>query len=222
MKTRSTLLVALTASLAMSSASMAGPDWTEDGDAGSTVQTAQVPLGEGQISSLSGRLGTRGGGDDFEDMYYIGVAQPTSFTLQLTSPNFDAQLFVFHITLAGGALGLLANDNADIETTAPRITPMATDGTGVVLDLPGIYLVAVAGAGRTPVSATGEIFNFETSTEISGADGPGGLNRHIGWVGEGATGDYRIQMDGTIFPDIPAPGSIALLAMGGLAMRRRR
>lgn len=222
MKNRPAPMVALTASLVAASLAVAGPDWTEDGDAGSTIRTAQVPLGQGQIRSLSGRLGSRGDETDFEDMYYIGIAQPTSFTLQLTNPNFDAQLFVFHITLAGSALGLLANDNADVETTAPRITPMATDGTGVVLDLPGIYLIAVAGAGRVPVSATGEIFRFETSTEISGADGPGGLNRHIGWAGEGATGDYRILMEGTVFPDIPAPGSAVVLAMGAWAVRRRR
>lgn len=222
MKIGSNQLLAVCSSLALASSAGAGPDWTEVGDAGSTVGSAQVPLGEGLINSLSGRLGSRGVETDFEDLYFIGIAQPTTFRLQLNSPDFDAQLFVFHITLSGSALGLLANDNEHDETTAPVITPMATDGTGVVLDRPGIYLVAVAGAGRVPVSVTGNIFAFETSTEISGADGPGGLNRHTGWAGEGQTGTYSVQMQGTVFPSIPAPGAMGVLALAGLASRRRR
>lgn len=222
MTLRLSALTACTFAAAVASSSFAGPDWTEVGDAGDTITTAQVPLGAGRINSLTGSLGGRGVEGDYEDLYYIGIAEPTTFRLELTSPDFDAQLFVFHITLSGSALGLLANDNSEIESYNPIITPMATDGTGVVLDLPGIYLVAVAGAGRMPVSQTGALFTYETSTEISGADGPGGLNRHIGWVGEGQTGDYRVQMTGTIFPEIPAPGSLAVLAAGGLMLRRRR
>lgn len=208
--------------MALAGVATAGPDWTEVGDAGSIISTAQVPLGEGEIRSLTGRLGGRGQSEDFEDLYYIGIASPTTFRLELTSPDFDAQLFVFHITLSGGALGLLANDNEHEETTAPVILPISTDGTEVTLDLPGIYLVAVAGTGRMPVSTTGEIFTYETSTEISGADGPGGLNRHIGWTGQGQTGNYRVQMEGTIFPEIPAPASLGVLTMSGLLARRRR
>ncbi|MCL4220938.1 MAG: hypothetical protein KJZ65_06180 [Phycisphaerales bacterium] len=207
---------------ALTGLASAGPDWTEVGDAGSTISSAQAPRGEGQIRSLSGRLGGRGEIEDFEDLYYIGIASPTTFRLELTSPDFNAQLFVFHITLSGSALGLLANDNADEETYAPLILPYATDGTGVTLDLPGIYLIAVAGSGRMPVSSTGQIFRYDSNTEISGADGPGGLNRHIGWVGEGEVGTYRVQMEGTVFPEVPAPGSLGVLALGGLIACRRR
>lgn len=222
MKRSMARLTALGALMASAGVATAGPDWTEVGDAGSTISSAQAPRGEGQIRSLSGRLGGRGESEDFEDLYYIGIASPTTFRLELNSPDFNAQLFVFHITLSGGALGLLANDNADVETYAPVILPFSTDGTEVTLDLPGIYLVAVAGAGRMPVSATGQIFRFDTNTEISGADGPGGLNRHIGWVGEGEIGTYRVQMEGTVFPEIPAPASLGVLALAGLIARRRR
>lgn len=217
-----TKVVAITGLLGCASVAMAGPDWTEVGDAGSGPGTAQVPLGNGVINSISGRLGNRGSIEDFEDMYFIGVDEPGAFNLTIANADFDAQLFVFHFTLSGAALGLLANDNAHDETNLPVITPIATDGTGVVLDLPGIYLVAVAGAGRRPVSMTGDIFSFDSATEISGADGPGGLNRLIGWEGEGETGSYNVMTDGTIFPDIPAPGTLALLGVAGLVTRRRR
>jgi hypothetical protein len=222
MQTGRTKVVAVTGLLACASLAMAGPDWTEVGDAGSGPGNAQVTLGNGVINSISGTLGNRGSITDFEDMYYIGVDEPGAFSLVIANADFDAQLFVFHLTLSGAALGLLANDNADVETTLPAITPMATDGTGVVLDLPGVYLIAVAGAGRRPVSMTGDIFSYDSSTEISGADGPGGLNRLIGWEGEGETGSYNIRTDGTVFPEIPAPGTLALLSVAGLATRRRR
>lgn len=221
MKIRPTTLAAVFSTFAFASMAVAGPDWTEEGDAGSFAGDAQIPAGNGQIRSLTGRLGVRGG-IDFEDMYLIGVDDPGQFSLTILNTDFDAVLYMFHFTQAGAALGLLANDNRDEESILPRLVGMATDGTGVTLDLPGDYLVAVCGAGRRPVSATGAIFSFETSFEVSGADGPGGLNRHIGWEGEGATGDYRIDMTGTVFPRIPAPGTAALLCLGGLLGHRRR
>ena len=201
---------------------IAGPDWTEVGDAGSFVATAQTPLGVGAISSISGTLGGEGSAGDFEDMYIIQVDAPTSFRLELLNPNFDAQLFVFNITLAGGGLGLLANDNADANTDAPLLTNLPTDGSNAVLDLPGVYAVAVAGAGRNPVSNSGLIFDFASPTEISGADGPGGLLRHTGWVGEGAVGAYAIDLQGVDFAKIPSPAGFVMLGAGVLACRARR
>lgn len=222
MQIRPTRLAVLFSTCVLATTAFAGPDWTEVGDAGSFSDNAQVPTGNGMINSLTGRLGLRGSEMDFEDMYVIGVDDPGAFSLTILNANFDAVLYMFHFTQAGAALGLLANDNSEVESTIPHLVGMATDGTGVTLDLAGDYLIAVCGAGRRPVSATGAIFNFETSTEISGADGPGGLNRHIGWEGEGETGDYRIDMTGTIFPRIPAPGTAAVLCVGGLLARRRR
>jgi hypothetical protein len=208
--------------LALGAAAAAGPDWTEVGDAGSFVPTAQTPLGAGAIRTISGSLGGEGEAGDFEDMFLIRVDEPTSFRLELLEPGFDAQLFVFNITLAGGGLGLLANDNADAGTNAPVLTSVATDGSNAVLDLPGVYAVAVAGAGRAPVSASGLIFDFASPTEVSGADGPGGLLRHIGWTGEGAVGAYAVQLEGVDFAEIPAPAGSVLIGFGLLAGRRRR
>jgi hypothetical protein len=203
------------------SGAAAGPDWTEVGDAGSNFASAQIPLGNGMIRTIAGSLGAEGGVVDYEDMYIIGIDAPTVFRLELANPNFDAQLFIFNITLAGAAFGLLANDDSAPGDPNPILTPIATDGTMAILDLPGDYLIGVSGKGRNPISAGGLIFNFADPTEISGADGPGGLLRHIGWDGEGEVGDYVIEMDGTVFPEIPAPGALAPLA-GVLIARRRR
>ena len=207
---------------ALASAAHAGPDWTEVGDAGSFLSNAQTPIGIGQISSISGSLGGEAGKGDFEDMYIIEVTEPMAFRLELMNPGFDAQLFVFNITLSGGALGLLANNDFDANTTDPVITPMSTDGSNAVLDLPGIYAVAVAGLGRDPTSDLGFIFDLASPTEISGADGPGGLLRHTGWIGEGAVGDYSIQLEGIDFAEIPAPASAIPLVLAAMTSRRRR
>lgn len=210
----------LTLSIVASGAA-AGPDWTEVGDAGSNFATAQIPLGTGQLRSIAGSLGAEGGGVDYEDMYLIGVSSPTIFRLELANPNFDAQLFIFNVTLAGAAFGLLANDDSKPGNPNPVLTQMATDGTMAILDLPGDYLIGVAGKGRNPISAGGLIFNFADPTEISGADGPGGLLRQIGWTGEGEVGDYVVTLEGVEFPSIPTPGALAPLA-GLLIARWRR
>jgi hypothetical protein len=208
--------------VALTGSALAGPDWTEVGDAGSSLPTAQIPAGVGQIHSIAGSLGGEIGEPDFEDMYIIGIDEPTTFRLDLLNANFDAQLFIFNITLSGGAIGLLANDNADEILNTPVLTNMATDGTNAVIDLAGTYLVGVSGAGRNPISAGGLIFDIQNPSEVSGADGPGGLLRHIGWEGEGAVGDYAIDMTSTIFPQIPAPAGIAALGLAGVCASRRR
>ena len=219
---RSAVATSLLSVLIPAGLAVAGPDWTEVGDAGSFLESAQIPAGAGQIRSISGSLGGEGEQTDFEDMYIIGIDEPTTFRLDLGNANFDAQLFIFNITLSGGALGLLANDNADEKILTPVLTSMSTDGSNAVIDLPGDYLVAVAGAGRNPISDAGLIFDIQNPTEISGADGPGGLLRHTGWEGVGDVGGYAIVMDGTIFPRVPAPAAVLPLALLGLVAPRRR
>lgn len=218
-----TTVAVLSASVALCmNTAGAGPDWTEVGDAGSFLNTAQTPLGAGRINSIAGTLGGEGEQTDFEDAYIIGVDDPTTFRLDLFNADFDAQLFIFNITLSGGALGLLANDNADEKSVSPVLTAISNDGSNALLDLPGDYLVIVAGAGRNPVSDAGLIFDIQNPTEISGADGPGGLLRHTGWVGQGQVGGYAIDMDSTVFPRIPAPAAAMPLALAGLTATRRR
>ncbi len=206
----------------LASVSVAGPDWIEDADAGSRINSAQVPAGIGDITTISGNLGGRGASPDFADMYVIGVDDPGTFRLELSSADFNAQLFIFNITLSGGALGLLANDDEALELMNPVLTSMSTDGSNAVLDLPGDYLIAVSGFGHNPISASGQIFDIADPTEISGADGPGGLLRHTGWEGIGETGSYSIGMEGTVFPTIPGPGVLAGLGLGLLAAGSRR
>ena len=143
------------------------------------------------------------------------------FPLERTNSTLKRMLFK-GVASRDKASSLLANDNADANTDAPLLTNLSTDGSNAVLDLPGVYAVAVAGAGRNPVSNSGLIFDFASPTEISGADGPGGLLRHTGWVGEGAVGAYAIDLQGVDFAKIPSPAGFVMLGAGVLACRARR
>jgi hypothetical protein len=216
---------------------MAGPDWIEGRgipgvDAGSTIEFAEKVVGVGELETISGSLeafgGVSGGGislPDYEDMYVIRIFTPGVFNFRVSSANFDAQLWLFNVTLPGEAFGLLANNDRIVDdalVTDPRLTSPANDGTGATVTLPGVYAIAISGLGRVPVSAGGNIFSFASATEISGPDGPGGTLPHIDWTGVGQTGDYVIEVTDVGFFDVPAPGSLGTLVIAGVFAARRR
>lgn len=206
---------------------VAGPDWVEAGDAGSTIFDAQFPvrpIGVLELNSIAGVLADAVGQPDYEDLYFIRVVDPGSFSLSVAFADFDAVLYMFNLTVNNELYGLLGNDNMNEETNLPGMASMATDGTGVVITRPGDYVIAVTGAGRAPVSRSGPIFNLGSPTEVSGADGNGGFNPLSGWTGTGERGRYRLTMESTDFPITPAPGAGVLLGAGMLASfaRRRR
>lgn len=222
----------LTASVAsvvfIAESACAGPDWIERGDAGSVLDSAQPVVGsQGRVRSISGVLSSGAGlfGDppapDLEDMYLIRITQPTMFSFVATSTQFNPRLYLFNITLPGEAFGLLANDDAGMGTGA-ALTGVATDATGAMVTLPGVYAIAICGFSRTPTSAAGSIFSLLTPTEISGADGPGGLLPHTGWTGMGEVGGYQIDLTGVDWYDVPAPSTSILAAMAFAWSARRR
>ncbi len=217
-------LTVLAGLAALPAVALAGPDWIEHGDAGSSFSSAQMANGiGGQLTSISGNLNSGFDGPDYEDCYIIKIVDPTTFRFEITNAGFDVQVWLFNITYAGAAYGLLANDDGLGEFGA-LITSHATDGTGVVIESPGDYMIAITGAGNVPLSRTGEIFHFSEPGEISGADGPGGLNPLSGWSGPGATGGYNIELTGSGAPTVPTPGTTAMLiaSVGVMVGRRRR
>lgn len=208
----------------------AGPEWVERNDAGSLYGNAQSTLGSGQLGRITGSLdGTSNPGfrkfrgpSDTEDMFLITVTDPSSFTMTVSGANFDPQIFIFNVTLPGEAFGLLANDDTS-SRMLPFIGQFSTDGSGAQINLPGVYAIAISGTGRNPVAFNNNLlFNYTSSTEVSGPDGPGGFLPHAGWIGDGPTGDYMIDFTGAGFYDVPAPGAIGLLTISIFSMRRRR
>lgn len=224
MAERMRLAMAGAAMLTACGVAMAGPDWVEEGDAGSDVGSAQAPRGTAgaPILSIAGVLQGTGLLPDFEDCYIIKIVDPANFSMQAVGATFNAQLFLFNITLPQAAYGLLANDDQSAVSNLPKLGPLSNDGTNVHVTAAGDYMIGITGFNRDPSSLTGAIFNQATVTEISGPDGPGGFNALTGWSGTGQTGNYTITFTGVGIPTFPAPGSAGLLALGGLAAIRRK
>lgn len=211
-------------------------DWIEprDNDAGKVIPAAQIPMGVGPLESISGSLdeqlfpgggslfGGSGGVPDGQDLYLINIVNPSAFTARTVLfgvSDFDTQLVLFSAT----GFGLLANDNVDSGTQFSRLLPMANDGTGFAVTVPGLYVLGIAGSGNFPIAASGlPLFDLPSPVEISGPDGAGAGMQHFDWAGPVAIGRYRIELTGV--ESAPAPGAAFVLGMGGLALgiRRRR
>lgn len=201
----------------------AGPDWVEQGDAGSTLSAAQFTRGLGTIRSIVGTLSPadRGQGD-LEDLYIIRISQPTTFSFSVNASNFSPTLYLFNISLAGEAFGLLGKrgDGAGSFTMGGT----ATDTSGAQVTQPGLYMLCITYTGNVPRSRTGNIFNFVSEAETSGPDGAGGTNPLEAWTPTAPLvgGSYDIDMTGVEFADIPSPGSAALVCGASVLLLRRR
>jgi hypothetical protein len=81
-------VVAAVASSIVASSAFAGPEWVENGDAGSILSFAQKTFGADQIASIAGTLSFDNGiagANDLEDMYLIQVINPALPTLMRSS-----------------------------------------------------------------------------------------------------------------------------------------
>lgn len=203
-----------------------GPEWVEEGDAGSLPGGAQNTTGEGPMGAIRGTVGVGFGAPDEVDMYWIRIDSPGQFSARTLSPGFsqfDSQLWLFR----ANGLGLLANDEAPgAEDGESLLLPLSDDGTSVRVDRPGIYLLAITIFNNDPFSEGGLIFFQGSRTEISGPDGQGGGFPIRGWSGNGGDGsgqlEYRIALTGVTFANLPAPGALAVFGLAGLMRRRRR
>jgi hypothetical protein len=201
-----------------------GPDWEEGtgdtGDAGSTPGSAQTPSGTplsplNRITgSLTGFPSVAGDVGDFQDMYFIFITGPSLLSVS-TSPDkggnvdFAAQLWLFD----SEGLGLLGTANSTFNEES-------NDGSGVLINEPGLYYICITGLGSVPFDQfENPLFNFTFDGEISGPDGPGGENPISFWGFSESKGNYELALEGIGFA--PAPGS-AVLLMAAMAMGRRR
>ena len=75
-------IAAIASVVVVSAPALAGPDWVENIDAGSSLLTAQAVVGIGTPQRISGTLST-GFTGDFEDIYIIRIDQPTSFSFSM-------------------------------------------------------------------------------------------------------------------------------------------
>ncbi len=205
-------------------------------DAGSLPEGSQ-PIDEGAnqpVQSIRGRLAgggqpiTEGGSSvgDFEDMYLVVIDNFDDFfiTSDLTDTTFAVEgefpfactslyLFTGPDHPAGPGLAMLGNIDTFFSCGA-TLTGSTNDGSSTPELINGLaYYICVAGDGRFPVDAQGqplfEFFSFEGKfMEISGPDGPGGMNPIAGWEGVGSFGDYTIPQAIAVSAVDPAPNGI--------------
>lgn len=204
------------AGLAMTGSAMA-QSWAEVGDAGDMPGTAQAVSGGGALTSITGSIGAL----TDADMFLIDIKVPTLFSAT-TNPAggtlTDSTLYLFNLN----GTGIAKHD----DISGSNYLSDLPAGNSLYSSLaPGQYLLAIGGFAFAPywnpVPATFAdlVFDVNNFTGVIGPQNPGPI---LGWANAGAydSGSYTITLTGASF--VPAPGSIALLGLGGLVAARRR
>lgn len=196
---------AVAALVLMAAPATAGPDWDEIGDAGPLPARAQFLFGTGAIQYISGSLATPvlagDDDDDAQDMFRLVITDPVTIAFSAGtagafggSAAFDTRLWLFDAQ----GFGLLAND--DFGGLQSGFFDASTDGSGILIQTPGVYFIAVSSSESEPIDQFGQpIFLFGSPTEISGPDGLGGGGAIAGWKGREERGSYIIGLSGVEF-----------------------
>jgi hypothetical protein len=146
-------------------------DWTEIGDAGQLVSTAQMPTGDDRLRNIYGTIST----NNDVDLFRIYISNPTTFSagVSSTSGNLDSGLILFN----QGGYALYGNDDAMLGTRTSSLPAGDLNGP----QAPGWYNLAIFALGTPPVSGDGftpdhYMFPNVSSpfTQILTATGPGG------------------------------------------------
>jgi hypothetical protein len=161
--------------------------WTETGDAGDSVSTAQSPSVSGDLTSISGYLNTDG---TDADMYKICLNGGDYSVVNPRGVNGDeTKLFDGTLTLVDGSSTVVDFNDED-----PGDTPEQSSGPD---HLPakagpppaGIYYLAITSWPRYPKQANDEA-----------ADDPGEVLDHFG-DGNPFGGSYSMSLSGVRSPD---------------------
>jgi MYXO-CTERM domain-containing protein len=204
----------LTAAVVLAAAGVASAQvWNESGDAGQDgVGAAQATVGSGALSSIVGTVGLD------VDLYQIRITDIAGFTASTVGgAAFDTQLFLF----AADGTGITENDDEnDTFSLQSRINSDGLIGTGAA---PGIFYLAITSFNNQPLDGDGlGMFSFDVWPGSGDQRSPVSAGSLTSWNGSGfEEGDYSISLTGAEY-SVPAPASLALLGLGGLAAVRRR
>jgi hypothetical protein len=202
----SVLMLAL--GLALIPSPMHGAIWSEGGDAGDLIGSAQTVTGSFELNGISGSLS----GQIDRDIYQIRITDPNNFgfNVTFTSGNTDTILALFNSI----GVGVVYNDNITTTDFRSRL-----DYTSGFLDSPGDYYLAIMGGGQTFISDTGNIWNETEPFDVQkDPDGGGLADPLIGYAGAGQlpiVGNYTITVSGGVTP-VPEPAfyGVAFAVMG--------
>jgi hypothetical protein len=145
---------------------------------------------------------------------FTGSWKPSfSFDIPMTSnPRIDSFITI------GGGVGAQAATNV----TTPDPNLGAGLNSAIFNDNVGWFL-------NPPTSVQGDVLDFEVWVGrfvVTGDEARNGanfdVNGTIGYNYGSGTGSFNTDVGGNFFYNIPAPGALALLGLGGLCSRRRR
>jgi hypothetical protein len=212
-KTFTSLAVAVLALTATRTITL-GATWTETGDAGDSLATAQSTIGTGGLTQISGTLPT----DSDLDLYLIRITDEANFlayNFALTQSDPDLWLF----DLSGNAVTFN-------NTTAANATKL----TSANVTANGLYYLGISNGGAVANSSLGPIWNTGNAGPFTGERAPDGLGAGSPFTGWSSTGvnnltfNYTINLQGADFAveSSPEPStlSLAALALGAVAIRR--
>lgn len=216
-----TMASGLCAAMLIASPSLADT-YTEVGDTGSFLGTAQSATGTGTLDSILGDLGTGG-----VDMFRIYVSDWTAFsaTTNNATSSFDTQMFLFN----SAGMGIAANDDdtSGFIQANGGYTSTLPVGNSLYSSLsPGYFFIAITQWDSDPTSSGGLIFPTAPFDGIVGPTGLGGGSAHSGWSDSSSAGAYRIDFTGVATIPLPPAAWAGLSTLAGVGLvgyvRRRR
>jgi hypothetical protein len=216
----------LLGTLALATATLEAQVYTELGDAGQTLGTAQNTGATGgqTLNTIFGTISAPGDAD----LFRITLNAPTTFSATTTfggTTTLDTALFLFN------NLGQAIYTNDDVSGSSLQST--LPNGTSFTMSLAaGTYYIAISLSGNEPINLNGQLlfaaYIGGNSSSIRGAAAgvnPSTLSGFNGATSFAETGAYRIDFTGTSTA-IPEPSTTAFcfVAAGAAAVvaRRRR
>lgn len=217
--------------------------WAKTGNPGNLPGTAQVTVGTGGLTTITGTLTSTITGTERTvaepsnpDLFEIYINDSSTNLFSATTVGqpttlYNPELFLFN----SSGVGVYFNNDASLNTRQATIAP-----TTVLT--PGLYFIGIGVMGAIPRSGTvssaaNDIFPDPVDgatvgfTDLSGPTGGGGGSALTRWnisSTDVETGSYTIALTGATFaaPE-PAQGTAlslgaALLGALGLRARRRR
>ncbi|MGD9789779.1 MAG: GC-type dockerin domain-anchored protein [Phycisphaerales bacterium] len=162
--------------------------------AGELPETAQIPQGSGDLTGITGNLGT-----DTADMFKIRVCDPLLFSATTVGQvAIDTQLFLFHLDGTGVAYN---DDSAGV---------LQSTISNQFVQQEGEYFLAITRYNRDPMDISGNLLWENQPFAVERApDGPGASSAVASWTGAIAAAPYTVALTGACYPGPVIPDCVA-------------